>query len=183
MPVNGGVAWISSVMILTAAALGAVSVILLADTHALTEAFAQNASGYGGVFTRSYDLKNAFSCAVSLSRADIALFFLILLFPYTAMSRPLTVGVSFLRAALSALAISASVASPLAVASLAVTLAAAFPGLYRSDSLYARNSRSNGMAKISLRDTYISVKTAMICSGSAIAARMLLLLIGSLYYT
>ncbi len=152
----------------------ALAVALFSKEGPLIGALEENAAGYEAIFHGVSDFSDAFSRAVMLSQADIAVFFLSLLFPYTAASRPLTVATSLLRTWLTALAAVSVVKSPLAALSLSAGLAPTYYMLYRADTMYVR-IRERGAFRPYIWDLSCSGAGASVCSGVVIALRAILL--------
>lgn len=157
------------------AALGiALGAALFSECAPLASALARAAGGYGKLFLHKYGAAEAFATAVSLSRADIALCFLAMLYPYMACTGFLTALTSFLRAALSTLAVASCVGSPFGIVSLiAGTLSSAIV-LFRVSGL-----RLSGGSKP--RDCARLIVTSSSAAGLAIAIRIAALLLCGLF--
>lgn len=173
-----GLMTLLTVLIPAVLGIAASAMILSSWPASVCSAMAKNAAGYGDVFTKGYTAKDAFLSATALCRADIAVFFISMLFPYTAISRPLTAAVSFLRALLMTMAITVS-SSPLGIISLSAGAVSLFFVLRRADSLYTK-MRSDDRARPKFRDCAESILLSVVCSGGLIAARTALLLLGGL---
>lgn len=137
---------------------------------ALANAFA----GYGGLFHHTYSLADAFLTATAISRADIAILFVSMLFRYMDGTRALTAAALFLRSAAACLAVSASLSSPLASSSLLAGAAALMILLF-----CALLSRGRDL-KHTLKDRLTSVAGTSVAAGAVIAVRTALLLAGAL---
>lgn len=169
-----------TVLIPSALGVAAAAAILSSGMGSLINAMSENAAGYGAVFARQYTVAEAFLTAIALSRADFAIFFISMLCPYTAASRPLTAGIAFLRMLTTSMAIAVSLASPLGIASISAGAILLFFVLRRADMLYIK-MRDDGGTRQKFRDCAESVLLSVVCSGGLLALRTLLLLIGGLF--
>ena len=172
-------AWVSTVVILTAAAVG---IAAAASVHALggivlTTAMASQASGYCETFLPPRTVSEAFSCAVALSRTDIAWMFVAQLFPLLAVipSRVLTVTCAALRMFLSAMAIVAAATAPAAFpASIAAVLSLAAGAVAVTFTLH--DAFVLGGCEVSLRGSVRGVALACAWSGGIILCRLAILI-------
>lgn len=193
-------AFFGRVLVILSAILGAAisAAVFHEGARALYGAITENAAGYGALFTRARTFGDAFAEAVAISRADIAVMFISLIFPYTAAACPLAAGTSFLRAAILLPSLSALTFSPLGIISVSAGPAATLPMLMRVcvrdgyNSAPPHGSGSDDTSDIAgasrkrrltaYREAFACVRTAVVCSGALIAVRTLLLLLGSAIY-
>ena len=174
--------WVSLTLVLLPAALGvAASAFFLPEKGGmLYSALSKNAAGYASVFSSAKTgLYEAFASAIMLTRADLAVFFLSLLFPYTAASRPLTALFSFCRTWLTAVAVIFAIGSLPAAASLLVGLPATYFMMYRADRSHER-IRLRGAYAPYVKDLAASVTAAASTSGAVIALRTVIILVSGL---
>ncbi len=164
------------IFVILPAALGiALGAALFSECAPLASAFARAAGGYGKLFLQKYGAAEAFSAAVSLSRADIALCFLVMLYPYMACTGFLTALTSFLRAALSTLAVASCVSSPFGLVSLiAGTLSSAIMLFFVSGLRLSGGSRPRDCAGL--------IVMSSSAAGLAIAMRTAAFLLCGLFF-
>ncbi len=174
--------WVSLTLVLLPAALGVAASAFFSPEEGgmLYSALSKNAAGYASVFSPAHDgLYGAFASAIMLTRADLAVFFLSLLFPYTAASRPLTALFSFCRTWLTAVAVIFAIGSPPAAASLLIGLPATYFMMYRADRSHEK-IRLRGAYAPYVRDLAASVTAAASTSGAVIALRTVIILLSRL---
>lgn len=172
--------WAGVLLTFIPAVLGiaAAAALLSSEPEKLVSALTGHADGYTSVFASEYTVGTAFSRAVLISRADIAMCFIAMMFPYTVVCRPISALLSFLRTCAVTLAVTAvltravSLSSALASISLIIGAVSLFFVLMRADSVY-----QSGQQHPNFRDTAGSVLLSAACSGAVITTRTVLLLL------